>query len=98
MIVLGPNVNSKVSERLKKVCGDNDLPWQAAALGRAAPNDSNSMQITRSGVATGIVAIPNRYMHSSVETISLLDINQASQLLAHFAATVNAVDDFIPGS
>ena len=97
VIVRGPSTNPNVSKRLIEVCGANDIPFQTAALGRAAPNDSNALQVTRSGVATGIVAIPNRYMHSSVETISLTDINYSSQLLAHFAANVKSVEDFIPG-
>lgn len=96
VIVHGPNINPVVASKLKDVCRSQNLPFQASALGRAAPNDSNAMQVTRGGVATGIVAIPNRYMHSSVETISLTDITYAAQLLAHFAAEVTAAEDFIP--
>ncbi len=98
VIVRGPNVNPKVSGRLFELAKANNLPWQTAALGTAAPNDSNPLQVSRGGVATGIVAIPNRYMHSSVETISLRDISHASQLLAHFAASVKSADEFIPGT
>ncbi len=97
VIVRGPNVNPKVAERLMEISTANHLPFQTAALGRAALNDSNALQVSRGGVATGIVAIPNRYMHSSVETISLLDINHASQLLAHFAASIGSIKEFIPG-
>ena len=96
VIVKGPNVNSKVASQLIELADGNDIPYQNAALGRAAPNDSNALQVTRGGVATGIVAVPNRYMHSSVETISLLDINHAANLLAHFAASVESADHFIP--
>ena len=42
------------------------------------------------------VAIPNRYMHSAVETISLRDIDYAATLLAEFAAGVTDVDSFTP--
>ena len=97
VIVHGPNINLEIASRLKEVCRSQKLPFQSSALGRAAPNDSNAIQVSRGGVATGIVAIPNRYMHSSVETVSLRDITYAAQLLAHFAATVTSVDDFIPG-
>ena len=54
--------------------------------------------MTRGGVATGILAIPNRYMHSAVETISLDDIDNAASLLAHFAHSVANAEDFIPKS
>lgn len=97
VIVRGPNVNPKVAERLINVCRAQDIPYQVAALGRAAPNDSNALQINRSGVATGLVAIPNRYMHSAVEVVNLADIDHAAELLAHFCASVHAADEFIPG-
>jgi len=96
VIVHGPNINPIVASRLKEVCRSEKLPFQTSALGRAAPNDSNAIQVSRGGVATGIVAIPNRYMHSSVETVSLQDITYAAQLLAHFATGVTSVDEFIP--
>ncbi len=96
VIVKGPNVNPRVATGLTDTAAANDIPYQMAALGRAAPNDSNALQVTRDGVAAGIVAIPNRYMHSSVETISLEDINHAARLLAHFASSVRNVEDFVP--
>lgn len=96
VIVHGPNINPKVASTLTELASANDIPFQPTALGRAAPNDSNALQVTRGGVATGILAIPNRYMHSSVETISLEDINHAASLLAHFAKSVTRAEDFIP--
>ena len=98
VVARGPNINPVVNERLHQISKENDLPIQPTALGRAAANDSNAIQITRGGVAAGIVAIPNRYMHSAVETISLDDINDAAQLLALFAKSVKSADSFIPGS
>jgi len=41
-------------------------------------------ETTRAGVATGLVSIPNRYMHSAVETVSLDDADRAADLLAAF--------------
>ena len=98
VIVRGPNVNPEVAGRLKSLASTNDIPVQVKAFGRAAPNDSNALQVNRGGVATGIVAIPNRYMHSAVETISLSDIDHAASLLAHFAQSIRNAEDFIPVS
>ena len=56
-----------------------------AACGRATPTDANVLQVNRAGVAGGLVSIPNRYMHSPVETISLDDLDHAADLLARFA-------------
>jgi tetrahedral aminopeptidase len=54
------------------------------------------MQISRAGVATGLVSIPNRYMHSPVELISLDDIDCAATLLAEFALAIEDGADFRP--
>lgn len=96
VVFRGPNMNPKVVDRLLQNADQGTTPVQLAALGRAAPNDSNSLQVNKSGVATGLVAIPNRYMHSSVETISLHDIDHAANLLADFAKSIQPSDDFRP--
>ena len=92
----GPNMNHGVTEKLIKLCETHSLPFQLAAIGRATPNDANMLQVSRGGVATGLVALPNRYMHSAVETISLDDIDQAADLLAAFALGLGNDDDFTP--
>ena len=97
VIVRGPNINPEVNVRLKRLAADNNIPFQQKALGRAAPNDSNALQVTRGGVAAGILAIPNRYMHSAVETTCLDDLDHAADLLAKFAASVKNAEEFIPG-
>ena len=96
VIFRGPNMNPKVVERLIQLAEDNSVPYQLAAIGRACPNDSNSIQISRGGVATGLVAVPNRYMHSAVETISRDDLDAAAELLAKFALSLKPEDSFIP--
>ncbi len=96
VISRGPNVNPVVAGRLISICDGLEIPHQLTGVGRAMSNDANSIQLSRSGVATGAVAIPNRYMHSAVETISLRDIDYAATLLAEFAASVRDVDSFTP--
>lgn len=96
VIYRGPNMNPVVVERLMKLAGDASIPYQPAASGRATGTDANTMQISRGGVATALVSIPNRYMHSPVEMISLDDIDRAADLLAAFACDLKASDEFIP--
>jgi endoglucanase len=96
VVVRGPNMNPVVVERLISLAQKFDIPHQLAASGKAQPNDSNAIQINRAGVATGLVSIPNRYMHSAVEMISLEDIDRAADLLAEFAVSLNGDEDFTP--
>ena len=96
VIPRGPNMNPVVVERLISLAQKHEIPHQLTASGKAQSNDSNALQINRAGVATGLVAIPNRYMHSAVEMISLDDIDRAADLLAEFVASLNGDEDFTP--
>ncbi|MGD9721090.1 MAG: M42 family metallopeptidase [Pirellulales bacterium] len=96
VIFRGPNMNPIVVEKLLETAAAGDVPYQLAASGRATPNDANTMQISRAGVATGLVSIPNRYMHTPVEMISLDDIDRAADLLAGFALRLTGSEKFTP--
>lgn len=97
VIYRGPNMNPKVTRRLIELANDHCIPYQVAASGRATPNDANVIQIHGRGVAVGLVAIPNRYMHSATEVIELSDIDNAANLLARFAESLTPEDDWTPG-
>lgn len=96
VILKGPNMNPRVTGRLESVAAAAGIAHQVAALGRAAPNNANALQISRAGVAAGLIQIPNRYMHSAVETVSLRDLDAAADLLAGFVCQDGSREDFIP--
>lgn len=96
VVFRGPNMNPRVVERLLETASSRELPVQMAASGRATPNDANTIQVSRGGVATGLVSIPNRYMHSPVEMISLDDIDRAADLLAAFVLSMSGDESFVP--
>lgn len=96
VIYRGPNMNPVIVERLIQTARAASLPYQVAASGRATPTDANTMQVNRAGMAVALVSIPNRYMHSPVEMISLEDIDRAADLLAGFVQGLRAEDDFRP--
>ncbi|MEO1616066.1 MAG: M42 family metallopeptidase [Planctomycetota bacterium] len=96
VIYRGPNINPGVASRLIELAEAAKIPYQLAAIGRATPNDANALQLNGSGVATGLIAIPNRYMHSAVEAISLEDIDHVAELLSEFATHLTSKDDFTP--
>jgi len=96
VIERGPNMNPKVVRRLIEVAQAHSIPYQIEASGKATGTDANSIQVSRAGVATGLVSIPNRYMHSPVEMVSLQDVDQAADLLARFAEGLGPDEDFTP--
>jgi endoglucanase len=92
----GPNFNPRLFDRLVATATAAGIPYQIAAHGRGTGTDANPIQLTRAGVVTGLVSIPNRYMHSAVETIALDDIDRAADLLAEFVVGLAGEEDFIP--
>ncbi|MSR60326.1 MAG: M42 family peptidase [Planctomycetaceae bacterium] len=96
MLYRGPNINPIVYQRLVELAAREEIPVQTGGLSRAASNDANVMQISRGGLATAIVAIPNRYMHSPVEVVSLTDLEHAAALIARFCLSLTADSDFTP--
>jgi endoglucanase len=96
VIERGPNMNPKVVRRLFEIAKAHEIPVQVSASGKATGTDANSIQVSRAGVATGLVSIPNRYMHSPVEMIALEDIDQAANLLARFCESLAGDEDFTP--
>jgi putative aminopeptidase FrvX len=92
----GPNVNPRVFDRLESLAKTHGIPVQVRGVPRATGTDGNAMQISRQGVAVGIVGIPNRYMHSPVEVCHLEDLTHAAKLLAEFCASVTPQDSWVP--
>jgi putative aminopeptidase FrvX len=96
VVFRGPNMNPHVVDRLLAAGKAAGIPVQLGASGRATPTDANVLQTTRAGVATGLVSIPNRYMHSAVETISLEDVDRAADLLAAFCRGIEGEISWAP--
>jgi endoglucanase len=92
----GPNINPVLGDLLEKTARRKRIPWQMVAEPRPTGTDANAMQINRSGVAAALVSVPCRYIHTPVEVISLDDLDNASRLLAEFAADLREPLDFIP--
>ncbi len=96
MISRGPNINPKIASQLVDIAKKNKIPYQMEAAPRGTGTDANAMQLSRGGVATGLVSVPNRYMHSPVEMISLQDAENCAKLLAAWILSLKATTKFIP--
>ncbi len=92
----GPNINPRVLECLEETAKQHEIPVQVRGALRATGTDANAMQLSREGVATALVSIPNRYMHSPVEVVCLDDLDRTAQLLAEFCLSVTPSMDWIP--
>ncbi|HEX3152614.1 MAG TPA: M42 family metallopeptidase [Gemmataceae bacterium] len=92
----GPNISPRVFEELEAAAKRINVPYQVRGVPKATGTDANVIQISREGVATGLVGIPNRYMHSPVEVVHLDDLDNAARLLAEFCASLSARTDLTP--
>lgn len=95
-IARGANINPVVWRQLTDIAKKKKIPWQTSAAPRGTGTDANAMQLSRGGVATGLIGIPNRYMHSPVEVVSLTDVEHAARLIAEWLCMLKPGMDFIP--
>ena len=96
VITRGANVNPVVERLLMESAEALEMKVQIEAEPRGTGTDANAMQLSRAGVATGLVSVPLRYMHTPSEVISLEVANQAADLLAAFAERLTPDIDFTP--
>jgi len=96
MIARGPNINPRVFSLLIETAKEKEIPYQIEGAPRGTGTDANAIQLTRAGVATGLVSVPNRYMHSPCEVVHLGDVENIAKLIAHAVARIDDDTDFIP--
>jgi endoglucanase len=86
---LGPNVHPGIYESLKDAAKALEMDVHITPHERGSGTDAFGLQISREGVPTGLVAIPLRYMHTTVESLAIADVERAGRLLAEFVARLN---------
>jgi len=85
IICRGPNINPLVYDRLIKAAKKAKITYQLEADPGPTGTDARAIQMARGGVATGLVSVPLRYMHTPSEMVDLADIEACVQLLVEFA-------------
>jgi endoglucanase len=90
----GTSNHPQVVERLMEVADAEDIPLQHEASSRRTGTDTDSIFKSRAGVASALVSVPLRYMHSTVEVVDLGDVEQAVGLFAAFARSLRSGDEF----
>lgn len=90
--------NPVLGELVRKAAKTHKIPYQEAAAHRATGGtDTATIQLSRAGVATALLSIPNRYMHSMVEMCDLRDAEAAVKILTETIAALTGKECFIPG-
>jgi endoglucanase len=97
ILARGPNINPALFDLLVATARAEDIPYQVMGIPRATGTDANVMQLARGGVATALISVPLRYMHTPVEVIDLDDLQRTVQLLTALCARITTEQSFIPG-
>ncbi len=92
----GSAVNPRVFDLLVETAEAEGIPYVVQAAARDTGTDADAIFTTHRGIATGLVSVPLRYMHSPNELVALDDLDAAAGLLAAFARRVTATTDFVP--
>lgn len=92
----GPNINQPLAALMESTAKKNKIAIQISGDGGIMGTDAGAMQISKRGVAAALVSIPNRYMHSPIEVVSLEDVEASANLLAKVLLALKPDQSFVP--
>ena len=84
----------EVVARLEEVAAKKKIPLQHEAMSATSGTDTDVIFWTRGGIASALISLPNRYMHSPVEVVSLTDLEKIPELMAGFCQSVKQGEEF----
>ncbi|HEX6063241.1 MAG TPA: M42 family metallopeptidase [Longimicrobiales bacterium] len=84
-----------VFERLASVAEQHSIPFTITAAPKYTSTDADGIFLSRKGVATVVLSVPNRYMHSPNEMVDTADLESAAALIAHFCRDLQPGEDFV---
>lgn len=88
-ITLGGNIHPGLRKKLVEIANEYNIPHQMEITPGPTGTDARAMQITREGIPALVLSIPLRYMHTSVEVLDMVDVQNTAKLLAFFIASIS---------
>ena len=85
-----------VFQRLVEVAEAEQIPYTLQMSPRYTGTDADAIHKARGGIATGVISIATRYLHSPNEMVALADVEQIVHLIAAFVRSIRGEDEFIP--
>lgn len=84
MICISPILNRAMSDRLIEIAENSKIPYQLELISGATGTNADNIAVTKSGVKTSVVSIPQRYMHTPNEVVSLDDVENTAKLIYEY--------------
>lgn len=95
VLTRGSATHPAVFERLADIADREKIPYTITAAPKWTSTDADGIFLTRSGVATAVLSVPNRYMHSPNEMVDVKDLESTARLIAAFCRDLESDDDFV---
>jgi endoglucanase len=95
VITRAANLSPIVTGGLIAVAEEEGIAYTLEADSRSTSTDADAIQFTRAGIATGLVSVPNRYMHSPNEIVALEDLENCARLIAAYVKGLGKDTSFV---
>lgn len=92
MIGIAPILSNQVTNTLINIAKNKNIPYQLEVMGGKSGTNADVIATTKSGVKCGLVSVPQRYMHSTVEVVDIKDLNNIVELLFEYVLAGGAKD------
>jgi endoglucanase len=92
----GPNTNHVTFDLITRAAREEEIAYQVSVSPGGTGTDANAMQLNREGMATGLLGVAVRYMHTPCELLSLRDVEDCARLMAAYCRRVRPDTDFRP--
>ena len=94
VLTFGPAVQNNLLKFLFEVAEKSNIPYQRAAATRVTGTDTDAFAYSSEGVASALISLPLKYMHTTVETVHKDDIENIIKLITEFLKTIRSGQDF----
>ncbi len=93
MIGQSPILSRKVTSALMDAAKKNNIPYQLEAMGGTTSTNADAISVSKTGIPTGLVSIPQRNMHTDAEVVAADDVLYTAQLLYSYIMSGGAAND-----
>jgi len=94
VISYAPAIHHILRERIIEAAEENEIPFQRHASSRYTGTDTDAFAYSNGGVASALISLPLRYMHTTVETVHKEDVANVIRLIYHSVQKINAGESF----
>ena len=93
MIGYAPILSGEMFSKMVEICREKEYPYQLEVMGGTTGTNADAISVSRKGVRCALLSIPQKYMHSPIEIVSLSDIEQTARLICDYIKKEGGIGD-----